>query len=209
VIGELLSPTLDDARRRFAAAAVAARELVALTSDEAFHRTPPDGGWSVAECLEHLVVSGGKMVARLESATGEARTAGRLATPAAARAPVRLGWFARLFVSLTGPARHRGSAPARVKTRDPFDPGDPRARGRTREAMLADFLALQERLTAVAQAADGVDLAGVKVASVLAEWIRVPLGGWFLAIAGHQERHLEQARRAQAAVARAAQGVPS
>ncbi len=201
-----LSPTLADAIGRYCAARDAVSALCAETSDEGFHRAPPDGGWSVAECIEHLLVSGGKMAAKLEPALAAARTAGRLATPAAARAPVRLGWFARFFVQSTGPGKPGRAAPARVRTRPPFDPGDPRARGRTRDAVGADFAALQERLIAIAGAADGLDLAGVKIESVLASWIRVPLGGWFLAIAGHQERHLDQARRALAAIAAAPEG---
>jgi hypothetical protein len=39
----------------------------------------------------------------------------------------------------------------------------------------------------------------VKVRSVLASWLEVGLGAWFVALAGHQERHLDQARRARAA----------
>ncbi len=202
----LVSPTLVDATQRYGAAAAAARTLVSETSDEAFHRAPPGGGWSVAECLEHLVVSGGKMAARLEDAAEVARADERLADPVAARAPVRLGWFARLFIVGTGPGEAGRGAPMKIRARLPFEPGDPRARGRGREGILADFLSLQERLVADARAADGLDLAGVMVASVLAGWIRIPLGGWFLAIAGHQERHLKQARRAQTAVVALLQG---
>ncbi len=203
----LLSPTLVDATRRYAAAGAAAQTLVSAISDDRFHRAPPGGGWSVAECLEHLVVSGGKVADRLEAATRIARADGRLADPAAARAPVRLGWFARMFIAGTGPGEAGRDAPMRIRTRPPFEPGDPRARGRGRDAVLADFLALQERLFAAARAADGLDLAGVRVASVLAGWIRFPLGGWFLALAGHQERHLQQARRVEKANGDRLQGV--
>ena len=204
---ELVSPTLGDATRRYAAAATAAHALVAAMSDDAFHRPLPDGGWSVGECLEHLVVSGGKMAAKLEAAAQVARADERFAEPDAARAPVRLGWLARLFIAGTGPGVAGRNPPMKVRTRPPFEPGDPQARGRGRQAILGDFLALQERLLADAHAADGLDLAGVMVASVLAGWIRIPLGGWFLAIAGHQERHLEQARRAHAVIASESPGV--
>jgi hypothetical protein len=194
------SPTLAASMRRFEAARTAARDLVAGLSEDAFHETPPAGGWSVSRCLEHLVVADGRILERLEAAIARSRAEGRLAAPDVAHAPVRLSWFDRLFVAATAPGRD--GAPPRMKTsvRPAFDPGDPRARGRTRDQVLADFLARQDRLDAAAVAADGLDLAGIKVASVLADWIRVSLGGWFVAIAGHQERHLDQARRARAAI---------
>jgi hypothetical protein len=146
------------------------------------------------------------MVARLEPAAAEARAAGRIATAGAARLPVRLGWFARLFIAGTAPGKGGRRPGMKIEVRGPFDPGDPRGRGRGRDAVLADFLALQDRLEAAARAADGLDLSGVTVESVLAGWIRVPLGGWFIAIAGHQERHLDQGLRARAAVEAMARG---
>ena len=197
----LVSPTLVDAVRRYEASRRAAGEVVVGLSEDAFHRAPSPGGWSVAQCLEHLVVTDGKMVERLEAAIVRARGEGRLAAPAAASAPARLGWFDRLFIAGTGPAKDgRKSPPMKSATRLPFDPGDPAARGRTRGLVLADYLAVLDRLVAAARAADGLDLARVKVPSVLASWVKVSLAGWFLALAGHHERHLDQARRARAAV---------
>ena len=194
------SPTLADSVRRFEAAGAAAREIVAGLSEAAFHRAPAEGSWSVSRCLEHLVVADGRMVERLEGAIARARAEGRLAVPAAARAPVRLSWLDRRFIAGTAPGRAGARPRIRAAVRPPFDPGDPGARGRTRDQVLADFLAMQGRLEAAARAADGLDLADIKVASVLAAWVKVSLGGWFIAIAGHQERHLDQARRARAAI---------
>ena len=194
------SPTLAAAMRRFEAARAAAREVAQGLSEEAFHAVPPTGGWSVGHCLEHLVVADGRMLERLEAAIARSRAEGRLAAPEAVRAPVRLSWFDRLFIAATAPGRAGAGPRMKVSVREPFDPGDPVARGRTRDQVLADFLAMQDRLDAAAGAADGLDLAGIQVQSVLAAWMKVSLGGWFLAIAGHQERHLDQARRARAAV---------
>ena len=195
-----LSPTLAGAMRRFASARATAREVVAGLAEDAFHHAPPGGGWSVGQCLEHLVVCDTKMVERLELAIRAARDEGRLASEAEARAPMRLHWFDRLFIAGTAAGR-AGAAPRfKVAVRPAFDPGDPAVRGRTRDEILRDFLALQDRLDAAALAADGLDLARVKVASVLADWARVSLGAWFVAIAGHHERHLDQARRARAAL---------
>jgi hypothetical protein len=200
VIAPRVSPTLADASRRYAEARARVRALVQGIDEATFHRAPEPGSWSIAECLEHLVVSGTKTTARLEVAVAEARAAGRTASPEAARAPVKLGWFARLFLAGTGPTKGGVRPRMRVSVREPFDPGDPRGRGRDRDVVLADFLELQDRLDRAAAAADGLDLSGVMMASVLAQWMRSPIGAWFLAIAGHQERHLDQALRARVAL---------
>ncbi len=202
----LVSPTLAESVRRFAAARAAARDVAAGLTEEVFHRKPPSGGWSVGQCLEHLVVADGKMVVRLEEAIARAHADARVASPGAAGAPLRLGWFDRLFIAATAPGKAGGRPRIKVQVRDPFDPGDPAVRGRTRDQVVADFLVLQDRLDAAAHAADGLDLAGIKVPSLLAAWARVSLGGWFIAIAGHHERHLDQARRARDAVEAAAAG---
>lgn len=186
--------------RRYASARDAARAVAEGLPEEAFHRAPPGGGWSVGQCLEHLVIADRRMVERLEGAIRRARDEGRLAPADQAAAPFRLSWFDRLFIAGTAGGQ-RGRAPRiRVRVRPKFDPGDPVARGRTREQVLGEFLALQDRLDAAAMAADGLDLSRIRVASVLADWVRVSLGAWFLAIAGHHERHLDQARRVRAAI---------
>jgi hypothetical protein len=194
------SPTLADAIRRYAAARARARDLISGLGLAEFHRAPAEGAWSVARCLEHLVVSGTKVVARLEAAIERGRAAGRHADPAARRAPVRLGLRERFLLAGTAPGRQGGPPRMRVRTREAFEPGDPAA-GRDGGVVLADFTALQDRLERAARAADGLDLAGIRVPSVIAPWLRVGLGAWFLAIAGHQERHLDQAARTRAAVA--------
>lgn len=195
----LMSPTLADACRRYDAARGRARALLEGLDDAAFHRAPPGGGWSVAECLEHLVIAGSKMNTRLEEATSTARAAGRIASADVARQSLQPDWISRFFLLATGAAKDGARPGLRVAVRPVFDPADPRGRGRDRDAVLADFLALQDRLERTAHAADGLDLAGIKVASLISDWLRLPLGMWFVSLAGHQERHLDQAARIRAA----------
>ena len=198
----LVSPTLAESVRRYAASRTDAAAVAEGLSEDTFHRKPAEGGWSVGQCLEHLVVTDGAMVASLEEAIARARADGRLASPAEAAAPAKLGWFDRLFVRATSPRKDGAKAPPMKMTAPkPYDPGDPAARGRGRDAVLADYAAMQERMIAAACAADGLDLARIKVPSVAATWAKVSLAGWFVALAGHHERHLDQARRTRAAVA--------
>lgn len=193
-----LSPTLAEVTQRYAMARQRAQALADRLDEAAFHRPAADGGWSVAQCLEHLTVVGAKTAANLETAIVGARAAGRFAAPGAARAPLRLDWFSRLFVAAMGAGRTGQAPPMKMRTRPPFEP-DAMGAARPRAAVLGDFLALQDRLEALARAADGLDLAGVKAESSIAAWIRVSIGGWFVSLAGHQERHLDQAERAAGA----------
>ena len=55
--------------------------------------------------------------------------------------------------------------------------------------------AVQARLRAVIEAADGVDLARVRVPSPALALLRLPVGIWLQALPQHTLRHLAQARR--------------
>ena len=62
-------------------------------------------------------------------------------------------------------------------------------------AVLPTFLHLQSQLMARADAAAGLDLHKVKVATPMSRFLRLSLGAMFAQIAAHERRHLEQARR--------------
>ena len=190
-----LDPALAWSITRFGAARVRARDVLwGLTEVEA--RThPPEGGWSVAQCVDHLVVAGSKMAAKLAAGVAKARDEGRVAK---SDRPARFGWFDKMFIYATEGGKNGKPPHVRVKHLAAFDPG----LGGPASSANAEFGALQDRLIVLAESARGLDLSGIKVASVLDERIKVTLGAWFVAIAGHQERHLDQAERARKAIGR-------
>jgi hypothetical protein len=188
-----LDPALEDSIRRYEGALIRFHDVLAGLGDAEARRVPAKG-WSVAQCLDHIVVSGTLMVARLEEAIQRARELTRTARSAR---PARFGWFDRLFIAVNARGKNGERPRFPVRHQPSFDPGP----GRSIAILASEFIALQDRLIVTARSARGLDLEGIKVASVLNDAIKVSLGAWFLAIAGHQERHLDQALRVRQGLA--------
>ena len=60
---------------------------------------------------------------------------------------------------------------------------------------MASFDAYTERFIAVCEAADGLDLARIKVRSPFLKLLRLPLGAFLDAMGLHAIRHVQQAER--------------
>jgi hypothetical protein len=182
-----LDPALEDSIRRYEGALIRLHDVLDGLGDAAARRAPARG-WSVAQCLDHLVVAGSLTAAQLERTIQRAR---ELTQVARSDRPARLGWLDRLAVALL--SRGKSGARPRLPLRhpQPFDPGA----GRSIAILASEFIALQDRLIAAARSARGLDLAGIRMASAANDRFRLSLGAWFLLVAGHQERHLDQAAR--------------
>jgi hypothetical protein len=63
------------------------------------------------------------------------------------------------------------------------------------ERVLPAFLELQDQLIQRLHAGDGLELARIKISYPILRLLHISLGAWFAATAGHQERHITQARR--------------
>jgi hypothetical protein len=172
---------LDDYRSQFAAIAEQAGELAAGLDEERFNWRPAPEKWSIEECLGHLVVVGQQRVRVLEEGIRRGRE--RRLT---GEGPFTYGPVERWFVRLTEPPpRLRVSAPRRFRPQH----------GQPVTAVLPTFLHLQSQLMAQADAARGLDLRRIKVASPVSRWLRMSLGMALAQAAAHERRHLEQARR--------------
>jgi hypothetical protein len=187
--GPELIPELDALRRRFILARDVASSLVEDLSDEQFNQRPGESQWSVCECFDHLVKTGDLLGHAIDEAIERAHRSGRYS-----KGPFRYGWFESWFTrnaSASPRARRR-----KVKT---FKLYTPRAQ-RPAAELLSEFRALQTNLVERVEAANGIDLARVKVRSPALRPLRMSLGQWLEMLAGHQERHFEQAREARALV---------
>lgn len=177
-------PELQTRRNEFESAIVAVRELVTGLTDETFNKRPDDDRWSVAECVDHLVTIGRLMLPRMNAAAANARAKGWLAEP-----PFRYGrlgnWFVRAMGDDQLPPRNRLRAPRLYRP--------PPGADRTIPEAVEAFAAVQDDFIAVVQAADGLDLARVKIASPVTRLLRLSLGQWLKGLSGHQRRHIWQA----------------
>jgi hypothetical protein len=178
-----LVPELQDRDRQFSAAKDTARALTEGLTDAQFNWRPEPGRWSIAECLDHLTATGSKLLPGMDAAIERARARGK-----AASGPFSYGWFDNWFIRGTGPM------PATSKGMKHPKQYAPKADQPVERALPA-FLELQDQLIQRLHAANGLDLARIKISSPILRLLRISLGAWFAATAGHQERHLEQARR--------------
>jgi hypothetical protein len=184
-----LTPELAAVAEELESARRHAHRLAEAAGDDAWGAAPEPGVWSAAECLQHLNLTSGVYLPSVREVIEEGRRAGRLRRRAHRRDFI--GWlFCRL---LEPPARMR------VKTPPRFVPRDPQPKDR----VLGDFDRLQGELASLLAPADALDLKGIKVRSPFAQWARYNIYSIFKVIAAHQRRHLWQADRALARIARA------
>ncbi|MBC7789726.1 MAG: DinB family protein [Anaerolineae bacterium] len=155
-------------------------QLVSPLIDEQLLQPPADGGWSIAQCFHHLIVSNGEYLPRIQVAISEGRARKRVAT-----LPYQPSWVGRWFIKAVSPATtSRMKAPAVFRPSDQPSPSAPR-----------DFLAQQRTLDELMLQSDGLDLIGLKITSPVTRLLRFRLGEAFEVIIRHEERHLEQAKR--------------
>ncbi|MGE0445318.1 MAG: DinB family protein, partial [Vicinamibacterales bacterium] len=170
-----LTPEIEGLRRQFDALSADADALVTPLTDEEFLRPPPQGGWSVALCLDHLNTAARAYLPRLDEAIADAIRRGLYGD-----GPYSYGWFARFFIrSMEPPPRFRTKAPA------VFQPPP----ARTRHEIVAAFRAYQVQYIDRLRQANGLDLQRAKVISPVSKWMRLPMGAAFAAITAHERRH--------------------
>jgi len=153
-----------------------ARRLTADLSDAELHRTPADGGWSLAQIFEHLLVSHGLYLAKLRPLIAAAPR-----TPP--RRPWRPSWFGKLLIRAMEPSAKRR------RTQRVFTPGAPRPR------VVHAFLDMQHEFADLLKAAEGLDWRALRLTSPVSRLIPLNLGDAFLVLVMHAERHLQQAAR--------------
>ena len=180
---QTLIPELQEYQRQFSEAKETARDLAADLTDAQFNWRPEPGRWSIAECLDHLNTTGSKLLPGMDAAIERARERGRTGS-----GPFLYGWLSRWFIRGNQPLPADGKG---MKTPKLYTPAADQSVGR----VLPAFLDLQDQLIERLHAANGLDLARVKVASPVTQLLRISLGAWFAATAAHQERHLQQAQR--------------
>lgn len=173
---------LQNYHRQFKEIKIDARDLLAgLTNDE-FNWRPDNKRWSIAQCIDHLLVTGADSLSNTRHAIDEARSRGTLS-----EGPFRYGLIERWFV-------RQMDAHSRMRFRSPKG-YLPTASGRCHE-MAERFEALQDQFLQCIEDANGIDLSKVKVTNPVSRWFKLSLGQEFAFNAAHERRHLWQARQA-------------
>lgn len=183
----------DRANRRGAADQVrtlirCARELGEGVDRETFNRSPPDGGWSMAECLDHLNATARVYLPLIAEAMEEGRARGHVGRQADGRT-----WVGRFIAwSQEPPVRF-----VRMKTFPDIEPDQDLAP----EDVLDEFQVLHEELIVRINEAASLDTRRIRIRSALNRRLRLSLADWFAFLTAHARRHLWQAEQALARVA--------
>ena len=161
-----------------------ARALTAGMDAAALVKKPASGGWSVAENLQHLILTAGAMLPLAERAIENLERSGRKAPRASGLGLI--GWL--LVKALEPPPRMKS------KTTQPFEPvsvSDP--------LTLAErFIETNARLDALIARASGLATGAVKVTSPFNASVKYNLYAGLRIVLVHARRHLWQARAAKA-----------
>jgi len=139
-----------------------------------------DGGWSIAQCLEHLNTYGDYYLPQIKIALSKASHS----------SPSRLfqsSWLGEYFIKMMEPETGKKKYKA-------FKGHIPAAR-LDAYATIAKFIQQQEELLSYVKQAKAVNLNEVRIPISITRLIRLKLGDVFQFIVAHDERHLQQAFR--------------
>lgn len=175
-----LSLQLDEIRTELGRAKSGAEVLTARLGETQLWGRPPDGGWSVGECLVHLCLVGEPYLPKLQTAVADARAKGRTG-----QGPFEFGFLGERFV------RSQTLEGRKVVTSKIFEP-------EPEPDVLARFVALQDALLTVSEEAAGLDLARATFRTPNLP-LRLSLLEAFNLLVVHQQRHFAQAQRARQA----------
>lgn len=179
----ILTPELQGYRDQIAALRREAQLLTDGLTDAQRNWSPAPDTWSIAQCLDHLNKVGSLLLPRFEAAIQKARAENLLG-----HGPFRYGPHERLFVRLLRP-----NTPLKIPVPPLYAPD---------KAPVTDaaprFLALQDGLSGVLEAANGLHLAKIKVVSPASSLVRLSLGAWFAGTVVHEQYHLQQAQAVRA-----------
>lgn len=173
---------LEDYARQLDSLNAEASALVDNHSETELTRPTANGGWSVAECLDHIAVTAEKYIPEIRRVLEEGRDRG-----ISGQGPFHYGFLARMFLwTLEPPVRLRFKAPGTFAPRTQPDV----------RAALAAYTAQHQELQKLLILADGLDLAAIRVVSPANDKLKLPVGAVFGVLTAHARRHLWQARRA-------------
>lgn len=169
---------LSEIRAQLEGAKGEAERVTAGLAEAQLWQSPPDGGWSVGDCLVHLYLVGEPYLPKLRTAVADARTKGRTG-----QGPFTFGFLGKRFV------RSQTVDGRKVGTSKIFEPKpDP--------DVLARFMRLQDALLTISKEAAGLDLARATFTTPNLP-LRLSLFEAFNLLVVHQERHFAQAARVQ------------
>jgi hypothetical protein len=171
-----VNPQIEALAAEFRAIGESARDLAGRAGGRLMER-PVKGGWSIAECFEHL---------NLTTRTYLPLWRGALAEAPAGTGPYKTDFWGKVLIWMLQP-------PPKFKM--PTTPAFMPLQTPPVDRVLPEFLACQEELLSALAACDGRAVDQVKIASPFNQRVRYNVWSSFRVQASHQRRHLWQAAK--------------
>jgi hypothetical protein len=138
-----------------------------------------NGGWSVAQCLEHLNSYGRYYLPAIQK--------GILASTDTTAPMFKSSWLGAYFTRLMEP----GAKSKAMKSPKEYNPQPDLDASK----VIAEFIEQQELLLTLVRSAATKDIGKIRIAISIARWIKLKLGDVFGFVVAHNERHIQQAIR--------------
>lgn len=161
-----------------------------MISPRRFSAAPPGGGWSAAQCLDHLNGYGDYYLPLLEGAIQAAKAKEDCSMT------FKSGWLGDYFAKLMEPSEG-GEVKKKMKAFKQYVPGP----AVDSDAAIARFIAQQEKLLELIGMASGLQLGKRAIPVSIAPFIRLKTGDTLRFVVAHNRRHVAQALRALEAAA--------
>jgi len=191
-MGAIMPADITELEDQLVGAEREAEALVLRLSEEKGTARPETGGWSVAECLDHLATANRVYLKAMQEPAQRARKRGRLR-----RGPAKPGWPGRFFCYMLEPPPKWWSklkAPGVIRPRLSPPLGE----------SFAAFEASQAEMIAFLRAHADLDLASIRFRNPFVSWISFTLATGLHVTGAHERRHLAQAWRIRRALERKA-----
>jgi hypothetical protein len=146
--------------------------------DSALLRPAANGGWSIAQCLEHLNRYGNYYLPQIQK-----RIVDHVNRPPSAT--FSSTWLGNYFTKMMQPGK------GKMKTFKAYAPPP----SLDAHAVVTEFVQQQETLLSCLRQAHDANLDTVRIPVSIAKFVRLKIGDVFQFVIMHNERHLMQAKR--------------
>lgn len=154
--------------------------FLANVKDNEFNKRPPGNGWSIAECIDHLIVTGVDYCNVFENGLKKLEEKNLRYT-----GEMKYSWIGSKFIANVEP-------PVKKKFKSPGK-WVPDSKINKAKATTA-YLQLQDRWMELVERSAPWDLTKIKLPSPAVSWIKFSAFVILAVNSAHQRRHLEQAK---------------
>lgn len=173
-----LHPELADFSQQISRIRDDAKKLTSDLSEAQLNWRTHAGRWSIAQCLQHIVLGHQAYLPPIDASIKQAREQQFLGS-----GPFRYGWFGNWFARTL-------DAPPKLKMKNPkviTPPAELPAK------VVTDFDRVHEDVLRRVYEANGIDLGRAKMRSPFLRLLRLSLGQAFAVLTAHARRHVWQA----------------